>query len=96
MPALLLYGTIDDTGAMKIINRDRLTEWCHRNKGKNVRIRFDRKGSKRSLPQNAYYWGVVIREIAIRLHDLGHQDVDDETVHEIMKLKFNNTQVAPR
>ncbi|HEX6427977.1 MAG TPA: recombination protein NinB [Niastella sp.] len=94
MKPLLLYGTINQEGILNIQNRDRLKHWCWDNPGKEIRIRFAPKGVKRSLPQNAYYWGVVIREITIALHDLGHQDVDDETVHEIMKMKFNNEQVV--
>lgn len=90
MKPLLLYGTIDQDGILNIHNRDRLKQWCWDNPNKEIRIRFAPKGLKRSLPQNAYYWACVIREIAMRLYDLGHQDIDDETVHEMMKLKFNN------
>lgn len=90
MKGLLLYGTIDQDGILNIQNRNRLKQWCWDNPNKDIRIRFDRKGSKRSLNQNAYYWGIVIREITIRLHELGHQEIEDETVHEMMKTKFNN------
>lgn len=93
MQPLQLYGKIDNVGKMDITNRQRLVEWCVQNSGKNIRIRFDRAGAKRSLPQNSYYWGIVIREITIRLHELGHQGIEDETVHELMKLKFNHELV---
>lgn len=43
---------------------------------------------RRSLPQNAFYWGVVISEIMHALQDLGHE-VNAELTHEFLKGKFN-------
>lgn len=57
-------------------------------------VRFERKSVKRSDPQNRYYWGVVIKEIAIRLRDLGNDWLSDEDVHDLMKLKFNGEKIA--
>lgn len=94
MEKLQLYGNIDEKGALSIHNRQRLLEWARQYPGKNIVIKFERKGSKRSNPQNAYYWGVVIREITIRLRDLGHQWLTDEDVHDMMKLKFNHEQIV--
>lgn len=56
--------------------------------------RFERKSAKRSDPQNRYYWGVVIKEILIRLRDLGHTWLNDEDVHDMMKLKFNHEDIV--
>lgn len=89
MEPLELYGTIDDAGKMTIQNRPRLDEWARQNTGRNIKLRLERRGKKRSSPQNRYYHGVVIREITIRLRDLGYQELQDETVHEMMKIKFN-------
>lgn len=94
MEKLELFGSIDDNGALSIQNRQRLLEWARQYPGKNVVIKFERKGSKRSDPQNRYYWGVCIREITIRLRDLGHQWLTDEDVHDMMKLKFNCEQIV--
>lgn len=94
MEKLELLGSIDDKGSLSIHNRQRLLEWAKQYPGKNVVIKFERKGSKRSSPQNRYYWGCVIREIAIRLHELGHQWLTDEDVHDMMKLKFNHEQIV--
>lgn len=93
MEKLELYGSIDENGALSIHNRQRLLEWARQYPGKNVVIKFERKGSKRSSPQNRYYWGVVIKEITLRLRELGHQWLTDEDVHDIMKLKFNYEQI---
>jgi hypothetical protein len=94
MEKLSLYGSIDEAGKLSIHNRQRLLEWAQQHPGKNVVIKFERKGSKRSSPQNRYYWGVVIREITIRLRELGHQWLNDEDVHDMMKLKFNHEQIV--
>lgn len=94
MEKLELYGHIDEQGTLHVHNRFRLLEWAKSYPGKNITIKFERKGSKRSSPQNQYYWGVVIKEISIRLRDLGHQWLTDEDVHDMMKLKFNNEQIV--
>lgn len=94
MDSLSLYGNIDEQGTLHVHNRQRLLEWARQYPGKNITIKFERKGSKRSSPQNRYYWGIVIREITIRLRDLGHQWLTDEDVHDMMKLKFNYEQIV--
>lgn len=91
---LELYGHIDEQGKIHIHNRQRLEEWARVHPRKNIIIKFDNKGKKRSLPQNRYYWGVVIKEITLRLRELGHQELDDDTVHEMMKIKFNYTPMT--
>lgn len=94
MSKLDLYGHIDDRGSFTLHNRPRFLQWCLENIGKEIRIRFTRNYKQRSSPQNRYYHGVVIKEIAIRLRDLGHQWLEDEDVHTMMKLKFNYEQVV--
>lgn len=44
---------------------------------------------RRSNPQNAYYWGVVIALIMEELQKLGHEVNADQT-HEVLKSKFNS------
>lgn len=41
---------------------------------------------KRSLPQNAYYWGVVVPMILRGLNDAGFDDVENkDDAHEVIK-----------
>lgn len=94
MEKLQLNGHIDEAGVLQVHNRDLLLKWAKSYPGKNVVIKFERKGSKRSSPQNRYYWGVCIREITIRLRELGHEWLTDEDVHDMMKLKFNHEQIV--
>lgn len=47
---------------------------------------------KRTLPQNKYYFGVVVWEIRNRLEQLGN-DVSAENVHDFLKVRFNSKPV---
>ena len=41
---------------------------------------------KRSLPQNAYYWGVVVPMVKRGLNDAGYDEVsNNEDAHEVLK-----------
>lgn len=88
-----LNGHIDDKGQVVIQNKRLLREWANQLKGKNVKIRIERAGSKRSLPQNSYYFSCVVEEIRLALLQLGHQMTKEET-HEFLKGKFNMVEVA--
>lgn len=94
MERLELAGHIDEKGVLHVHNRPRLQEWARHYPGKNVVIKIERKGSKRSSPQNRYYHGVVCKEITLRLRELGHTWINDDDVHELLKLKFNYEQVV--
>ena len=50
--------------------------------GRRVHATFKREPSRRTLDQNAYYWGLVVPTIA---EWSGH---DDEEIHEAMKELF--------
>lgn len=88
------YGHIDDAGTFHLHNRKAFIDWSKQYPGKDVAIRFERKSSKRSDPQNRYYWGCVVREVCVRLRQLGHQWITDEDCHEFLKLKFNFEQIV--
>ena len=60
--------------------------------GKNVEISI-KKLPRRSIPQNAYYWGVVVSMVGAALRDLGHRLTNDE-VHDLLKSKFNSTAIC--
>lgn len=51
---------------------------------------------KRSLPQNAYYHGVIINEVKQGLIAMGFEPhlLDNEMVHEMLKNKFLKKDVA--
>lgn len=51
--------------------------------GKMIKLTLEIKRPTRSLMQNAYYWGVVIKILS---DEIGY---DPETMHEYMKDKFS-------
>lgn len=81
--------------------------YIQRFEGKEIEISAER-ASKRTLPQNKYYFGVVVQMVLDRLIDLGYQVCDliqiaqdggadqnltAEDVHDFLKSKFNRVTV---
>jgi len=62
--------------------REMIREFCLKNEGKTVYIIFSKKKPPRTLLQNAYYHGVVVKMIADEIGD------DYVSVHEDLKAKF--------
>lgn len=56
------------------------------------RIRIE-KANQRSLPQNSFYWGIVIPFVQDGLKHLGH-DITKEETHEFLKSKFNYYEIV--
>lgn len=60
--------------------------------GAQVEVMLRKRRSYRTLPQNAYYHGVVVRMIADRMRELGVEGrrgpIKDEEVHELLKVQF--------
>lgn len=52
--------------------------------GKKIKIRVTRVQKKRSLQQNAYYWGVVLPLVLQMFQDAGNE-TNAEEVHEYLK-----------
>ena len=92
MQRLELTGHIDQDGAMTIHNKPALSEWARQNPGRNILVKFERRGSKRSLPQNRYYHGVVVQSVMLGLREIGYSLSHDET-HFFLKQKFNPVQI---
>jgi hypothetical protein len=65
---------------------ERLGETVSRLPGKRFVITLKEVKKKRSVNQNAYYWGVVIAAITQMFRDNGNY-VDGEDVHEFLKLR---------
>lgn len=78
----------------KIIEAEALKEFFRQMKdGRHMIIHKDCR--KRSLSQNAYYWGVVVPYIQKGLFDIGYDDVtDNETAHDVIKTLFLQKIIA--
>jgi hypothetical protein len=85
------YGYIQD-GKLHIMNKKRLADDLRQFKPCDVVVVIKKRG-KRSILQNAYYWGVVVKEIQLRFRELGH-DVETDDVHEFLKQKFHSEKIV--
>jgi hypothetical protein len=93
MDKVEINGHVSETGEVVIQNRRLLREWANKFRGKSIKIRIERAGSRRSHPQNNFYFGVVVEEVRLALLQLGHQMTKEET-HEFLKFKFNTVSIA--
>lgn len=62
-------------------------------RGQYVEVSIRKRRSYRTLPQNNYYFGVVIALLAARMREMGVTNprgglVTDEEVHLLMRLRF--------
>lgn len=92
MQRLELTGHINDAGVLTIHNKVALMEWAAQNPGRNVLLKFEKRGSKRSLPQNKYYHAVVVQMVMMGLREIGYCLSHDET-HFFLKQKFNPVNI---
>lgn len=88
---MIFFGKIEE-GELKIKNRQKMLEYMKTLPDGWYRLELKKK-NQRSLPQNAYYWAVIIWEIRKQLEDLGNI-FTHEDVHMFLKDKFNAKQVV--
>ena len=82
-----VYGNIKD-GRLKIAYRDRFLAAVKQLPDCIVRLRLERIYNKRSLPQNAYYWGVVVYEFCRGFYETTGEGLTTDHAHDILKHKF--------
>lgn len=87
-----IRGHVTDQGKLTLFNKEVLTRWLADNKEKNVLIEIEVKKAKRSLPQNNYYFGVVVPMIKSAMNEYGN-DFTTEEAHEFLKSQFNYKEV---
>ena len=75
-------------GSFPSYMNDMLKSFIKSNEGKTLEIKISIRRGKRSLPQNRFYWGVVIPIIHDAFKQLGHR-LNPEEVHFFLKQKFN-------
>jgi hypothetical protein len=78
-----IYTRISN-GKMEPASVQLLVSELGRHENKDICITVERKRKKRSLSQNAYYWGIVIPACRAILEEYGN-DVDDEETHSFLK-----------
>ena len=91
MANITAFGSVSTTGILTLNNRKRLQTDLLKFKGCTVEIIIKKK-NRRSNQQNRYLFGVVYKEIEVRLRELGN-DIDVEGVHEFCKFEFNEVKI---
>jgi len=76
-----------------MLNRGVVSNTISKFEGKNIIITIEREkppeNSKRSIKQNAYYHGVVVKMIKMAIDDATGDVVTTEDVHDLLKGRFN-------
>lgn len=66
----------------------RLIAYAKKNGKGDYTLTIERKNKKRTNPQNAYYWGVVVPIIRDLLVSFGNEWIDNDYSHEYLKEMF--------
>jgi hypothetical protein len=72
-------GTVSPEGKLSLDKLPKFQDHLRGLAGKRVQVTVERITRKRSTNQNAYYWSVVVGEIA------KHTGHDPEQIHELLK-----------
>ena len=81
-------------GKLSLKQNSRFISDCAQLKdGENYILTIERQKRKRSLLQNAYYWGVILPIVKNGLIDVGYR-LTTEAVHEYLKSKFNIIEIV--
>lgn len=91
MRELTTYGTITD-GELKIHRRDAFIRSMALLSGR-VELIIRKVYRRRSTPQNAYYWGVIVGIAAECLSDAAGEAISKEQAHETLKTQCNQIEI---
>ena len=86
MRKLETYATVKD-GTLKISHREIFQENVRQMPSGRYLLTLEKLYSKRSSPQNRYYWGVMIPAVQRGFLNLGYELTKDEC-HEFLKNRF--------
>lgn len=89
---LELQGKISDDGKLSVYNQQQLDAWRLKYAGSDIVLSVKLKRKKRSNPQNAYYWGVVVPMVTAGINQFGN-DFEQEETHEFLKARFNAKEI---
>ena len=89
---VIYTGTVSDVIKIHRSN-DFKAEVIRNFAGKDIQITVERKKRRRSLLQNAYYFGVILPLVTSGLQDAGYR-VTKETTHEFLKSMFNKKELV--
>jgi hypothetical protein len=76
-------GTVSADGKLSVDKSQQFKDYLHGLNGKRVQVTVEKIKHSRTIQQNRYYWGVVVKLIA---QHTGH---DPEQIHELLKIMFS-------
>jgi hypothetical protein len=82
-----IFQGIVENGKLKLSSMDKFNSYLNTLKG-GVLLTVKKEKSQRSIQQNKYYWGVVIKLLC---EEIG---LDEDELHEILKYKFLKEHVG--
>lgn len=77
-----------EAGALRIRNKREMKQALSHWRDGDVTVTVERKHATRSLPQNAWYWGVIVELIS------EHTGYTPDEVHDVLKAKFIPKKLA--
>jgi len=89
----LIVGCRIEQGQLRFKQRSTFLSDLQQFKDGDYILTIERKRRKRSLMQNAYYWGVVVPLVKEGLLDVGYR-MTTEAVHEYLKGQFSITEIV--
>lgn len=88
------FGKVNNSGQLHIIHRKQFDKELELLAGKEVEVLIRKKRRYRSLPQNNYYWGVIVPMVQEALiNTWGEKNISKEQVHEILKRECNKKEL---
>ena len=81
------YGTVQD-GTLKLSNRKQFDRDIAQFEGKRVEVVLQVAKKRRSISQNAWYWGQVLPCCLHGFKEMGHERLDIDTLHSFFKARF--------
>lgn len=87
------YGHIKN-GELKISYKKQFLESLKSFKDGRIILTVKRLYNKRSLPQNNYYWGVIINEFKKGWFDTQGERISTDDAHEILKRECNYKEIT--
>lgn len=91
MQELIFKADVDDNGKLsKVYQKTLFIDTLKHYAGKTIRIKIAKWTKPRSLPQNRYYFGILIPQVIDALVDNGidRSELDTNLVHDMLKMKF--------
>ena len=83
------YGEVRQ-GRLRISNHDIFNSELELMEGKQVEVIVKKVNKKRTLSQNAYYWGVIIVQVQAGVYNSWGEYKTTDEVHEMLKAQLNS------